>query len=316
MFIDMQARIGAQPFVKWVGGKRSLLPAISPLLPSEFRDYFEPFAGGAALFFALSPHPHQATLLDRNRELILAYQAIKKTPGALLHRLNQHAAHHSKDYYYRVRRQKPTAPIEMAARFLYLNKTCFNGLYRVNKSGGFNSPMGSYQRPNIVNAENIRACHVALQSARVLVGDFEQIEKLVGAKDFVYLDPPYHPTTEASFTKYTKENFTEKDQVRLRDFIVRLSRKGAFVMMSNSKTRLIADLYDSPQFHHHTVTAPRTVNCKPLERDRVEELLITNYPTHARERGRSAGRHTQAASAPQTRSSSELHREFTRGVRL
>jgi DNA adenine methylase len=149
----------AQPFVKWVGGKRSLLPVILPLLPDSFENYFEPFAGGGALYFALAPGLKKATLVDRNLELVLAYQSIKKQPGALLARLKAHAGNHDKDYYYRVRKQKPIAPIEVAARFLYLNKTCFNGLYRVNNAGGFNAPMGSYRNPNIVPVDNIRACH-------------------------------------------------------------------------------------------------------------------------------------------------------------
>ena len=213
-------------------------------------------------------------------ELILAYQAIKKTPGALLARLKDHATRHSKDYYYRIRKQRPIAPIEIAARFIYLNKTCFNGLYRVNKSGGFNAPMGSYVRPSIFRHDNILACNRVLQNAHVRYGDFEDVEVEIRKGDFIYLDPPYHPTSDASFTKYTKENFTEADQVRLRDFVVRLHKKGAFVMLSNSKTRFIKDLYASDKFFPHTVMAPRTVNCKPLQRDRVEELLITNYPTH------------------------------------
>ena len=197
----------------------------------------------------------------------------------MLARLKEHAARHCKEYYYRVRKQRPIAPIEIAARFIYLNKTCFNGLYRVNRSGGFNAPMGSYKRPNIYQHDNILACNRVLQSANIRVGDFEDVESEIKKGDFLYLDPPYHPTSDASFTKYTKENFTETDQVRLRDLVIRLTKKGVFVMLSNSKTKFIEELYASNKFFRHTVMAPRTVNCKPLQRDRVEELLITNYPT-------------------------------------
>jgi DNA adenine methylase len=303
-----------QPFVKWVGGKRSLLSEILSRLPETFDRYFEPFAGGGAVYFALAPRLSQATLLDRNMELVLAYQAIKKTPGALLARLKDHATRHSKGYYYRIRKQRPIAPIEIAARFIYPNKTCFNGLYRVNKSGGFNAPMGSYARPNIYQHDNILACNRVLKNALIRCGDFEDVEPEIQKGDFIYLDPPYHPTSDASFTKYTKENFTEADQVRLRDFVVRLHRKGAFVMLSNSKTKFIKDLYASDKFFAHTVMAPRTVNCKPLQRDRVEELLITNYPTH-HGRGRSDRSRKGADSKNQPWSPRELHWQLIGGVR-
>lgn len=303
---------GAQPFVKWVGGKRSLLPVILPLLPDSFENHFEPFAGGGALYFALAPGLKKATLVDRNLELVLAYQSIKKLPGALLARLKVHAEKHNKDYYYRVRKQKPIAAIEVAARFLYLNKTCFNGLYRVNKAGDFNAPMGSYRNPNIVPADNIRACHRTLQNTNILFGDFLTIEPLVKAGDFVYLDPPYHPTDELSFTKYTKENFTETDQVRLRDFVIGLHKRGVFVMLSNSNTKFIRDLYGGKHFHQHVVMAPRTVNCKPLQRNHVEELLITNYPApYGVTKRRAVKQRPQIDTETKPRAARQLHRQFT-----
>jgi DNA adenine methylase len=165
----------------------------------------------------------------------------------------------------------------MAARFLYLNKTCFNGLYRVNKSGYFNTPMGSYKNPSIVQEDNIRACNIALQKARLVHGDFEIVRNFVQKGDFVYFDPPYHPTTETSFTAYTEHSFTEKDQVRLRDFLLELHKKGTYIMLSNSKTKLIEDIYRHKYFTKHIVRAPRFVNCKPQERNKIEEYLITNY---------------------------------------
>lgn len=265
----------AQPFVKWIGGKRSLLDEILPRLPTHFQNYYEPFVGGGALFFATYPKIDHAVLTDTNLELALAYRAVQKEPEELTKLLKYHAARHSKAYYYEMRDYSPTDPVRLAARFLYLNKTCFNGLYRVNKSGKFNAPMGDQKNPNIAQQENILACSGALQRTDIFYGDFSKIEPQHG--DFVYFDPPYHPTSETSFTSYTKENFTEKDQVRLRDFILDLHKRGVFVMLSNSKTKFIKDLYSADYFHRHTVHAPRMVNCKPDARGNVEEFLITNY---------------------------------------
>jgi DNA adenine methylase len=266
-----------QPFVKWVGGKRALLGELRAHVPPAFGRYFEPFVGGGALFFGLSSRIEHATLVDSNLELALTYQVIKKAPEVFLARLKRQAARHSAEHYYRMRERAPRDPIATAVRFLYLNKTCFNGLYRVNRSGQFNAPLGRYTHPAIVSEANIRACSNALQKATVLHGDFESIRPLVQRGDLVYFDPPYHPTTDDSFTAYTANNFTEKDQVRLRDFAVELGRQGVRVMLSNSRTRLIEDLYRRAPFTKHIVCAPRFVNCKPAARGPVQELLITNY---------------------------------------
>jgi DNA adenine methylase len=201
-----------QPFVKWVGGKRALMGELRARVPATFGGYFEPFVGGGALFFELAPEIARATLVDSNLELALTYQVIRKDPDTLIERLRREAARHSPEHYYRVRARSPRDPVGTAARFLYLNKTCFNGLYRVNKSGKFNAPLGRYTNPAIVTADNIRACSTALQAATVLHGDFEAIRPLVQRGDFVYFDPPYHPTSDDSFTAYTANNFTEKDQ--------------------------------------------------------------------------------------------------------
>lgn len=267
-----------QPFVKWVGGKRSLLSEILSRLPESFNNYFEPFVGGGAVYFAIADKLNKAMLIDHNLELILAYQMIKKEPYRLIEKLKEHAEKHSKRYYYSIRAKNYTDPLEIVARFLYLNKTCFNGLYRVNKAGNFNTPMGSYNNPNITQEENILLCHQVLQNVNLLYGDFEKkCLPLIQRNDFVYFDPPYHPTNELSFTEYTKDNFTEKDQVRLRDSILKLHKCGAYIMLSNSKTKLIEDLYRHKCFKHHVVMAPRYVNCKPSDRHKVEEFLITNY---------------------------------------
>ena len=266
----------AEPFVKWVGGKRGLVDRITENMPATFEDYYEPFVGGGALFFSLADRIKKATISDRNVELMITYKVIQKHPLKLIEILKQHKENHSEKYYYEVRATNPDDPIETAGRFIYLNKTCYNGLYRVNNSGIFNVPMGSYDNPLIVQEENIMACHKALKNTTILSGDFENIEPK--ANDFVYFDPPYHPTTEASFTKYTKEDFAETEQSRLRDFIAILTKRGVKVMLSNSKTDFINELYSSKSFFTTVVDASRMVNCKPNKRNRVEELLITNYP--------------------------------------
>lgn len=269
----------AQPFVKWAGGKRSLLSVIEPLLPPEFNNYYEAFVGGGALFFAIINRITKAYLSDNNLDLIITYQVIKKDPMPLIERLKELKAGHSSEQYYRVRDEEPGKdnPVEVAARFIYLNKTCFNGLFRVNRAGKFNVPIGKYKNPNIVGEKNLLACHKSLRKATISFHPYKEIDPQPQAGDFCYLDPPYHPTGDGSFTAYTKESFTEQDQNELRDFALRLHRAGVKVMLSNSKTKFIRGLYSNKAFHLHTVQAPRTVNCKPDARGAVEEYLITNY---------------------------------------
>ena len=224
-------------------------------------------------------NPKEAYLSDVNFHLVLTFKAVRDDVEGLISQLKVHTRLHNKEYYLKARHRLSSEknPTKIAGLLIYLNKTCFNGLYRVNKSGKFNAPMGSYTNPNIIQADKIHACHLALQKAHLMRGDFEIVRDFVNKGDFVYFDPPYHPRTETSFTAYTEHNFTEKDQVRLRDFVYELHRKGAYIMLSNSKTKLIDDLYRNKCFTKHVVMAPRFVNCKPTERSKVEEFLITNY---------------------------------------
>jgi DNA adenine methylase len=271
----------AQPFIKWAGGKRNLLSAIKPLLPAEFKNYFESFVGGGALFYAIVDRLNHAYLSDNNLDLVIAYSEIQKDPTGLIVRLKELASKHSAEQYYLVRQAEYKDPVDVAARFIYLNKTCFNGLYRVNKMGKFNVPIGDYKNPNIVNKDNLLACHKALQKATITYHEYDKINPMPQKGDFCYFDPPYHPTTDVSFTAYTKEKFSEQDQNNLRDFALRLHKRGVKVMLSNSKTRFIKSLYQDKGmdkvFHLHLVQAPRTVNCKPNQRGAIEEYLITNY---------------------------------------
>lgn len=273
---DDRSIIKPSPFVKWVGGKRSLLDEIVPNFPKDFNHYYEPFLGGGAVFFAVSERVKTTTISDINFELVITYKAIQKDPKALIEKLLTHQKNNTEDYYYEMRKQESNDPIDIAARFIYLNKTCYNGLYRVNKQGKFNVPMGRYANPQIIREGNIMACHKALEDVEIRYAHFEEIKPEEGS--FVYCDPPYHPTDEHSFTQYNKSDFTEKDQTRLRDYLRGLTKKGVNIMLSNSDTKYIRDLYKSKEFHKNVVSAPRLVNCKPNQRESVNELLITNYP--------------------------------------
>lgn len=266
----------AAPFVKWAGGKRSIIGALVSRLPSTFNGYWEPFVGGGALFFGLHGGFTAAVLSDSNLDLTIAYNAVKRDPLALIAKLETHAKRHNETYFYKVRAQHGLQdPIEVAARFIYLNKTGYNGLYRVNKKGEFNVPMGSYVKPEIVQRENILLCSAALENVQVEYREFDTISPAPG--DFVYCDPPYHPVNGTSFTKYTKLEFGDKEQERLRDFALQLHKQGVKVMLSNSDTPLIRHLYSGHTWHLATVQAPRNINNKPEGRGPVPELIITNY---------------------------------------
>lgn len=264
------------PFVKWVGGKRFLIQELVSKLPKEFNNYYEPFIGGGALFFEIYESLKFAYLSDINFDLMITYKVIQKNPDKLIGLLKIHAKNHDEKYYYKIRNQHDLQdPIEIAARFIYLNRTCFNGLYRVNKSGQFNVPIGRYTNPNIIQEDNIKAVSQALQKAKIECKSYLQINP--EKDDFVYIDPPYQPTADTSFTTYTKYDFTEKDQVELRDYILRLHKKGVKVILSNSNVAFIQDLFKDKIFNIDIVKAPRFINCKPDGRDLVEEVIIRNY---------------------------------------
>lgn len=268
----------AKPFVKWVGGKRSLLPELQRHMPNEFRNYYEPFLGGGALFFELNANgtlnDRSVFLSDMNFDLIHTYQEIKRDVEPLIVELHEHARNHSKEYYYQIRSEHDLDDrVLIAARMIYLNKTCFNGLWRVNRKGEFNVPIGSYKNPKICHESNLRACHVALAKVDVRMSDFAAIK--AGKDDFVYFDPPYHPIDQTSFTSYYKSSFGWEEQIALRDFSVELETRGAKVMISNSDTPFIREIYES--FNIIQVQAPRLVNSKADKRGLVNELLITNF---------------------------------------
>lgn len=288
----------ALPFVKWAGGKRSVLPALRAHFPSTFGSYFEPFLGGGAVFFDMQPE--RAVLRDVNAELITAYCAIRDALPEVLAQLREHDRLHRLDlervvdgrpsrenfpYFYEVRSREPRSMSsdEVAARFIYLNRTCFNGLYRVNRSGKFNVPAGRYKNPQIVDEANLRACREALAHADIALGDFTTIAPAAG--DFVYFDPPYDPVDRPdgeegapSFTAYTEGGFGDADQARLRDMAVELVHRGVKVALSNHDTRLIRRLYqaDTDCFDVHQIMVARPINSKARERGSVAEVIITS----------------------------------------
>ena len=267
-------RARAYPFIKWAGGKRSLIPEIAKRLPETLDTYWEPFLGGGAVFFALDSRISKARLSDVNAELALTYQIVKKRTDELIDTLARHAENHDDPkYYYEVRDASNNAdPVVVAARFVYLNKTCYNGLYRVNKKGKFNVPRGSYKKPTICDADNLRAVSDVLTKATIRYDDFSDIGP--DADDFVYCDPPY----DGTFANYDASGFGDADQQRLRDAAIKWHTQGVNVMLSNSDTPLIRQLYADSPFVLHQVNAPRQINCKGNGRKPVDELLITTYP--------------------------------------
>jgi DNA adenine methylase len=264
----------ARPLVKWVGGKRQLLHALVPLLPTRWNRYFEPFSGGAALFFAVEPK--RAMLCDMNNELINAYSVVRDKVEDVIECLQGYP--YERDFFMRIRAQDPSVLDEVAraARFLYLNRTCFNGLYRVNSRGQFNVPFGRYVNPRICDPARFRAAAGALGKAELHVADFAEVEGGARRGDFLYFDPPYIPASAtSSFTAYTSASFGMSDQQRLADLFRRLHRKGCKLMLSNSDLPLVDELYAG--FQIERVAANRAINSRATGRGAVGEVIVRNY---------------------------------------
>ena len=269
------------PVLKWPGGKRQLLRQIYPLLPNHFTFYCEPFLGGGALFFALKPS--FAIVNDINKDLIEMYSVIRNEVDSLIESLSKHQ--NTKEYFYKIRSldrdpifYHSLSPIERASRLIFLNKTCFNGLYRVNSSGYFNSPYGYYEHPNIINERVLREVSSYLNNSRISLRceDFSKILTRLPSDSFVYLDPPYDPSSKtADFTSYTKHGFTRMEQIRLKVCCDNLSDQGIKFMLSNSATPFMLDLYS--KYRIHTVAANRSINSDAKKRGRISEILVTNY---------------------------------------
>lgn len=270
------------PFLKWVGGKRQIIPEILTHLPKNISslNYCEPFIGGGALFFHLEPK--KAVINDYNDELINVYKVIKNNLEELLTDLRKHE--NNPEYFYQIRSidRQPLfdelTNVQHASRIIYLNKTCFNGLYRVNSLGEFNSPFGRYTNPNIVNEPVLRAVSKYLNSSDITIlnGDYEKVLNSVTADTFVYLDPPYHPISESSnFTGYVQGGWSEKHQIRLKKACDDLEEKGVKFLLSNSSAPFIKDLYS--EYKIHSINANRSINSDGEKRGQIEELLIKNF---------------------------------------
>lgn len=234
----------------------------------------EPFLGGGAVFFDL--RPQKAVLIDSNFELINFFQVVKTKLEALLVDLDRHE--NTKEYYYYIRSLDPDgmSDVERASRFLYLNKTGYNGLWRVNRQGKHNVPFGGYKNPRYKDEDNLYRVSLALQNARLVCDDFTRVTRYARPETFVYFDPPYHPLTRtASFTSYTSESFGEEDQIRLAKVFRKLAAKGCYVMLSNSDTEFVRELYAG--FNITTVYAKRAINCRGDRRGPIAELVIRNY---------------------------------------
>jgi DNA adenine methylase len=278
----------AGPFLKWAGGKGQLLAQYEPFFPQEpVRRYFEPFVGSGAVFFHLQARGlfERAYLSEVNAELIACYLAVRDAVDDLIAALQGHErdhAEHGAAHYYAVRAwdRAPAwtsaPPVHRAARMIYLNKTCYNGLWRVNSQGHFNVPMGRYRRPDILNEGRLRAASLALQGAEIAVAGFERILERAGAGDFVYCDPPYVPlSATANFTSYSAASFGEDEQRRLAEVFAALDRQGCRVMLSNSDTPLVRQLYRA--FRIEMVTARRNINSMRHKRGAISEVVVLNY---------------------------------------
>ncbi|MEF9920713.1 DNA adenine methylase [Anaerorhabdus sp.] len=273
-----------KPIVKWVGGKRQLLDEIRPFLNCHFSSYIEAFVGGGAVIFDLQPK--KAIINDFNEELINVYKVIKENPQELIIELMHHKKMNSEEYFYRIRgldrknEYTNLSDIERAARIVYLNKTCYNGLYRVNSSGFFNSPYGKYKNPDIVNNTVIMAMsdYFNKNDIKIISGDYKDVLKKARKGSFVYLDPPYMPISDTSaFTGYTEGGFNYQSQVELRDECIKLHKKGVKFLQSNSYCDEIVDLYGSIEgFKIKIVKAKRSVNSKGNDRGEIDEVLIYN----------------------------------------
>ena len=280
-----QILVTPKPFVKWAGGKRQLISILNENLPETFGKYFEPFLGGGALLFHMltERNGQKCSISDLNADLVLSYATIRDRIDELVASLKNHEKRYkkgSKSYYYSVRESNPRGEIEKTSRLLFLNRTCFNGLYRVNSKGKFNVPLGKYTNPNIVNEENLRSVSSILQSNNVSIQcrDFEKVQRDAKKGDLVYFDPPYYPISEtANFTSYTNKDFSYDDLSRLVKICINLDAKGCNVLLSNSNSKQVIDMFSEKLWKITKIQANRSINSNSKKRTGHFELLIKNY---------------------------------------
>jgi DNA adenine methylase len=269
-------------FLKWAGGKLQLIEQFENLFPHNFRNYYEPFIGSGAVFFYVKSKlkPNKVILSDTNEELINCFVAVRDKPSELVEVLLNHRKKHSKEYYYAVRSIESSRldSLARAARLIYLNKTCFNGLYRVNSKGQFNVPFGDYENPSIFDRNTLFQASQLLQGVYLQVMTFEKVLDFAGKADFVYFDPPYIPLSKtSSFTRYSKSNFSMKEQKQLSEVFGILDSRGCFVMLSNSDHALTRELYRHYEKNTVIVRAKRMINSVGSRRGAINEVVVTNY---------------------------------------
>lgn len=283
--LSIMDKIDIPRFVKWAGGKHQLIEQFKPLFPSKFKNYFEPFVGsGAVAFYVIQQFkPRKVLLSDINEELINAFNVIKENLEPLISKLKEHKKNHvagKEKYYYNIRKQNPSklTSVDNAGRFIYLNRTCFNGLYRVNSKGLFNVPIGDYKNPDIVQANKLKKISKLLKKVTIKVMSFQEIVNLAKKGDFVYFDPPFYPLKKGrSFTSYQKDTFLDEEQKKLAAVFQKLHEKGVLCMESNSDTEFIKGLYFG--FNIQTVKAKRMISCNAEGRGAINEVVIRNYLT-------------------------------------
>lgn len=275
----MSGLVEIPTFIKWAGGKTALLKQFDEFLPDKIERYMEPFLGSGAMFFFVKQEygPKKCLLSDINGDLINCFAVVRDRAKELTPLLEKHRNNHSQEYYYKTRKSNGTlSDVERAAKFIYLNKTCFNGLYRVNSKGQFNVPIGSYRRPKIYNEDSLVKASGLLAGAKLTAMPFEDVLNFAKAGDFVYLDPPYFPLSKtSSFTSYTKTAFGEKEQRGLCAVFRKLDKLGCKVMLSNSAHTFIKKLYKD--FRIETVSANRLISCDPSTRGKISEFVVLNY---------------------------------------
>jgi DNA adenine methylase len=271
-------------FLKWAGGKLQLIEQFENLFPSDFRNYYEPFIGSGAVFFYLKSKskPNKVILSDTNEELINCFAVVRDKPSELIEIILNHRKRHSKQYYYEVRDLESDRldSVSRAARMIYLNKTCFNGLYRVNSKGEFNVPFGDYKNPSIFDRNTLYRASQMLQDADLRVMTFDKVLDFAGKDDFVYFDPPYIPLSKtSSFTRYSKGEFSIKEQNQLSEVFRALDSMGCLVMLSNSDHSLTRELYRDYDKNIVVVRAKRKINSVGSKRGAINEIVVTNYLT-------------------------------------
>jgi len=265
--------IPPRPFLKWAGGKSQLIRQYIPHFPQQYQAYYEPFLGGGAIFFHLLPQ--RAMLTDINPALVNVYECVRDRVEELIELLQEHERSHTLEHYYQTRSTHAGTSLERAARLIYLNKTCFNGLYRENNKGEFNVPMGKYKNPAVCQSELLRSVSRILKDVAIAIQPFDAVLDHAIPNDFVYFDPPYHPISPTSnFTAYSRYSFDATDQERLRDVFEQLAKRGVKVMLSNSDCPFIRELYQG--FNIHTISASRAINSNAQKRGKITEVLVTS----------------------------------------